>query len=63
MIVGGINTGPILDGEGMGVFLGHIFSEKRAFCLLAPPKKMPFLTISNITKIFFSKLRALDWVR
>ena len=29
MIVGGINTGPILDGEGMGAFLGHIFSEKK----------------------------------
>ena len=28
------------------IFLGT-FSEKRLFCLLAPPKQMSFLTISN----------------
>ena len=32
-------------------FLGHIFLKK-AFCLLATPKQMPFLAISNET-IFF----------
>ena len=36
----------------MGVFLGHIFQKKRAFCLLAPTKQMPFLTISK-KNIFF----------
>ena len=45
-------SGPILDSEGMGVFLGAYFSEKRAFWLLAPPKQMPFLTISD-KNIFF----------
>ena len=44
--------GPILDSEGMGAFFGAHYSEKRAFCLLAPPKQMPFLTISN-KNIFF----------
>ena len=34
-------------------FWGHIFrKKKRAFWLLAPPKQMPFLTISN-KNIFF----------
>ena len=31
----------------MGAFLGANFFKKRAFCLLAPPKQMSFLTISN----------------
>ena len=31
----------------MGMFFWGIYSEKRAFCLLAPPKHMSFLTISN----------------
>ena len=29
------------------VFFGACFQKKRAFCLLAPPKHMSFLTISN----------------
>ena len=45
-------AGPTLDSEGMGAFFGANFSEKRAFCLVAPPKQMPFLTISN-ENIFF----------
>ena len=45
-------VGPILDNEGMGAFFGVHFSEKRAFCLLAPPKQVSFLTISN-KNIFF----------
>ena len=44
-------AGPILDSESMGAFFGACFSEKRAFCLLVPPKQMPFLTIS-IKNIF-----------
>ena len=39
--------GPILDIGDMGTFLKHIFFEKRAFCLLSPPKQMSFLIISN----------------
>ena len=39
--------GPILNSEGMGAFLGHICWEKKAFWLLAPPKQMAFLTISD----------------
>ena len=38
-------------------FSGHIFWKKR-FVLLAAPKPMSFLTISN-EKIFFSKLKTL----
>ena len=45
-------AGSILDSEGMGAFFGARFSEKRAFCLLVPPKQMPFSTIS-IKNIFF----------
>ena len=45
-------TGSILDIGGMGAFFGGIFSEKGHFCLLAPPKQMSFLTISN-ENIFF----------
>ena len=52
--------GPILDIDGMGAFLQHIFG-KSAYCLLTPPKQKPFLTISY--KIIFSKPRALDLVR
>ena len=44
--------GPILDTEGMGAFFGGHFSKKKALCLLAPPKQMPFLIISN-GNIFF----------
>ena len=46
------DAGPVLDSEGMSAFLGAHFSEKRAFWLLAPPKQMPFLTISD-KNIFF----------
>ena len=53
--------GPILDSEGMGRFLGAQLPGKKTFWLLAPPKEMPFLTISD--KKFFSKFRALDWVQ
>ena len=43
------------------IFSGAYFlkEKKKAFCLLAPPKQMSFLTI--LMKILFSKLRALDW--
>ena len=47
-----LQAGPILDSEGMGAFFWAPFLEKRAFCLLAPPKQMSFLTISN-KNIFF----------
>ena len=40
-------TGPILHIPGMGAFFAGTFSEKRSFCLLALPKQMSFLTISN----------------
>ena len=43
-------AGPILDTGSVGAFFQGIFSEKKAFCLLAPP--MLFLTISN-ENIFF----------
>ena len=39
--------GPILDIRGMGAIFWGTFFEKKAFCLLAPPKQMSFLTISN----------------
>ena len=42
-----VRPGPILDSEGMGAFFGSHFSEKRTFYLLATPKQMLFLTISN----------------
>ena len=42
------------------VFGAHFL--KKACCLLALPKQMSFLTISNKKK-FFSKLEALDWMR
>ena len=54
-------SGPILDIRGMVAFFGANFFKKVTFCLLASPKQMSFLTISNEKK-FFSKLRALDWV-
>ena len=41
------NPGPILDIRVMGAFFGAHFLKKKAFCLLAPPKQMLFLTISN----------------
>ena len=63
--------GPILNSEGMGAFLGHICWETKAFWLLAPPKQMAFLTISdkNIcpvyvilqTKQFHQKLTKKMW--
>ena len=47
-----MSSGPILDIRGMGVFFRAYFLGKRAFCLLAPPKQMSFLIISN-ENIFF----------
>ena len=32
---------PILDSESIGAFFGIHFPEKKAFCLLVPPKQMP----------------------
>ena len=42
-------TGHIIDIGGMGAFFGGTFSEKKAFFffLLASPKQLSFLTISN----------------
>ena len=40
-------AGLILNIGSMGAFLGGTFSEKMAFCFLAPPKQMSILTISN----------------
>ena len=34
------------------VFMGPLFGEKRAPCLLAPPRKILFLNISNKSIIF-----------
>ena len=45
-------SGPILDIRGMGAFFYGIFSEKRVFCFLAPPKQMSVLTAPN-ENIFF----------
>ena len=45
---------PILDIRGICAFLGGNFFKKGSFCLLAPPKQMSFLTISN-ENIFFLK--------
>ena len=45
----------------MGVFLEAHFMEKRPLCLLVPPPQITILTIS--IEIFFSKLKALDYVR
>ena len=45
-------AGPILDIRGMGVFFGANVFKKGLFCLLASPKEMSFLTISN-ENIFF----------
>ena len=42
-----LHTRPTLDIAGMDAFFWGTFSEKRAFCLFAPPKQMSFLTISN----------------
>ena len=44
--------GPILDIRGMGAFFGANVFKKGAFCLLAPPNQMSFLTVSN-ENIFF----------
>ena len=46
------STGPIVDIGGMGAFFEGTFLEERAFCLLTPPKQIPFLTSSN-ENIFF----------
>ena len=43
---------PVLYIGGMGAFFQGKSSKKRPFGLLAPPKKMPFLTISH-KNIFF----------
>ena len=40
-------SGPVLDTGVMGAFFGSTFSEKRAFFLLAHPKQLSFLTISD----------------
>ena len=48
-------TGPILDIMGMGAFYKDKFSEKKAFCLLAPPKQLSFLTTLNENIFFKSK--------
>ena len=48
-------TGPILDSEGMGAVFWVHFLKKRTFCLLAPPKQMSFLTISNKNISFKTK--------
>ena len=53
------DTGPTLDIGGMGTFLGAFFL--RAFCLLAPPKQMSFLTISN-KNIFLKTEGTRLWV-
>ena len=45
-------SGPILDIRGMVAFFGANFFKKVTFCLLASPKQMSFLTISN-ENIFF----------
>ena len=37
----------ILDIKGMGAYLGHIFRKNKAFCLIAPPKQISFLTIPD----------------
>ena len=42
---------PILDIEGMGVFLGHIF-QNRVFCLLVTHTLKPLLTISDENAFF-----------
>ena len=42
-----LSTGLILDIGGTGAVFGSTFSLKRAFGLLAPPKQMSFLIISN----------------
>ena len=54
-------AGPILDIEGMCAFFMANFLRKGHFVCLHPPDRChlcPFLM-----KIFFSKHRALDWVR
>ena len=56
-----LSAEPILDIGGILDIFGAYVLEKRAFCLLAPPKQMSFLTISN--ENIFSKLRTLDWVQ
>ena len=40
-------TGPVLDIGVMSSFLVGTFSEKREFCLFAPPTQMSFLVIFN----------------
>ena len=51
-----MQSGPILDIRGMGAFFGANVFKKGAFCLLAPPNQMSFLTISN-ENIFFKGTR------
>ena len=45
-------TGPILDIRGTGAFFGANIFKQGAFCLLAPPNQMLFLTNFN-ENIFF----------
>ena len=40
-------SGPILDTRHMGALFGGILFWKKGICLLVPPKKMTFSTISN----------------
>ena len=54
-------TRSILDIEGMGAFFRANFMKKRHFVCLQPLNKCHFYPF--LMKIFFSKLRALDWVR
>ena len=49
-------AGPILDIRGIGAFFGAKIFIKQAFCLLAIPNQMSFLTISN--EYFISKIKA-----
>lgn len=56
-----MQAGPILCVGGVGAFFKGTSSEKRTFCVLAPPKQMPVLTISYKNMIL-SRFRALDWL-
>ena len=56
-----MQAGPVLCVGGMGAFFKGTSSEKRTFCVLAPPKQMPVLTISYKNMIL-SRFRALDWL-
>ena len=56
-------AGPILAIWSMSTIFGGTFYKKGGILfgfLVTPPKQMSSLIISNI---FFSKLRAADWLR